>query len=114
LTWAVHISLAPTRFDPAETPGIVTPFMIMYAIHDAVAKPMLGKTMTPALAESWTTSPDGLTYEFVLRSGVRFYNGETLTADDVKFSFERYRGAANKALKEKVKTVQVVDPLRTS
>ena len=112
LTWAVHISLAPTWFDPAETPGIVTPFMIMYAIHDAVAKPMPGKTMAPALAESWTTSPDGLTYEFVLRSGVRFHNGETLTADDVKFSFERYRGAANKALKEKVKTVQVVDPLR--
>jgi peptide/nickel transport system substrate-binding protein len=68
--------------------------------------------MASALAESWTTSPDGLTYEFVLRSGVRFHNGETLTADDVKFSFERYRGAANKALKEKVKTVQVVDPLR--
>jgi len=112
LTWAVHISLAPTWFDPAETPGIVTPFMIMYAIHDAVAKPMPGKTMAPALAESWTTSPDGLTYEFVLRSGVRFHNGDTLTADDVKFSFERYRGAANKALKEKVKTVQVVDPLR--
>jgi len=112
LTWAVHISLAPTWFDPAETPGIVTPFLIMYAIHDAVAKPMPGKTMAPALAESWTTSPDGLTYEFVLRSGVRFHNGETLTADDVKFSFERYRGAANKALKEKVKTVQVVDPLR--
>jgi len=112
MTWAVHISLAPTWFDPAETPGIVTPFMIMYAIHDAVAKPMPGKTMAPALAESWTTSPDGLTYEFVLRSGVRFHNGETLTADDVKFSFERYKGAANKALKDKVKTVQVVDPLR--
>jgi len=112
MTWAVHISLAPTWFDPAETPGIVTPFMIMYAIHDAVAKPMPGKTMAPALAESWTTSPDGLTYEFVLRSGVRFHNGETVTADDVKFSFERYKGAANKALKEKVKTVQVVDPLR--
>ena len=112
LTWAIHISLAPTWFDPAETPGIVTPFMILYALHDAVAKPMPGKTMAPSLAESWTVSPDGLTYDFILRSGVKFHNGETVTADDVKFSFDRYKGAANKALKDKVRTVQIVDPLR--
>ena len=112
LTWAVHISLAPTWFDPAETPGIVTPFMILYALHDAVAKPMPGKAVAPCLAESWTVSPDGLTYDFTLRSGVKFHNGETMTADDVKFSFDRYKGAANKALKDKVRTVQIVDPLR--
>ena len=112
LTWAIHISLAPTWFDPAETPGIVTPFMILYALHDAVAKPMPGKTMAPSLAESWTVSPDGLIYDFILRSGVKFHNGETVTADDVKFSFDRYKGAANKALKDKVRTVQIVDPLR--
>jgi len=40
LTWGVHISLAPTWFDPAETPGIITPFMVLYALHDAVVKPM--------------------------------------------------------------------------
>src|SRR5882672_5933651 len=43
LTWAVHISLAPTWFDPAETPGIITPFMMLYAVHDAVVKPMPGQ-----------------------------------------------------------------------
>src|SRR5207244_6097476 len=78
LTWAIHISLAPTWFDPAETPGIVTPFMILYALHDAVAKPMPGKAVAPCLAESWTVSPDGLTYDFTLRSGVKFHNGETM------------------------------------
>ena len=49
--------------------------------------------MAPSLAESWTVSKDGLVYEFVLRKGVKFHNGEPVTAEDVKFSFERYRGA---------------------
>ena len=44
LTWGVHISLAPTWFDPAETPGIITPFMVLYALHDAVVKPMPGRS----------------------------------------------------------------------
>jgi peptide/nickel transport system substrate-binding protein len=112
VTWAAHISLAPTWFDPAETPGIGTPFMILYALHDALVKPMPGNAMAPSLAESWTTSKDGLVYEFVLRQGIKFHNGEPVTADDVKFSFERYRGAANKLLKEKVAAVEVVDPGR--
>ena len=47
-------------------------------------------------------SQDGLVYEFVLRKGARFHNGEPVTAEDVKFSFERYRGAGAKPLKERV------------
>jgi peptide/nickel transport system substrate-binding protein len=112
MTWAVHISLAPTWFDPAETPGIGTPFMILYALHDALVKPMPGNAMASSLAESWSASKDGLVYEFVLRQGARFHNGDSVTADDVKFSFERYRGAANRLLKERVPVVEVVDPNR--
>jgi peptide/nickel transport system substrate-binding protein len=112
VTWAAHISLAPTWFDPAETPGIGTPFMILYALHDALVKPMPGNAMAPSLAESWSASKDGLVYEFVLRQGAKFHNGEPVTADDVKFSFERYRGAANKLLKDKVAVVEPVDPGR--
>ena len=97
MTWGVHVSLAPTWFDPAETPGIGTPFMILYALHDALVKPMPGNAMAPSLAESWSLSKDGLVYEFVLRQGAKFHNGDPVTADDVKFSFERYRGAAAKA-----------------
>jgi len=52
MTWAVHISLAPTWFDPAETQGIITPFMVLYALHDAMVKPMPGNAMAPSLAES--------------------------------------------------------------
>ena len=112
LTWGVHISLAPTWFDPAESPGIITPYMIFYAIHDAMVKPMPGNALAPSLAESYTMSKDGLAYEFVLRKGVKFHTGDPVTADDVKFSFERYRGAAAKTLKERVVAVEVLDPGR--
>jgi hypothetical protein len=72
LTWGLHISLAPTWFDPAETPSIITPYLVMYAVHDALVKSMLGQLLAPSLAESWTLSDDGLTYEFVLREGIKF------------------------------------------
>src|SRR5439155_23167218 len=112
LTWAAHVSLAPTWFDPAETSGIITPFMVLYALHDAVAKPMPGQALAASLAESWTQSKDGLVWEFVLRKNVRFHNGEPVTAEDVKFSFERYRGTAAKLLHDKVAAVDAADPLR--
>src|SRR5207247_3830436 len=112
VTWGVHISLAPTWFDPAETPGIVTPFMVLYGLHDAMLKALPGNPLAPALAESWSASPDGLTYEFVLRKGPRFHNGDPVTAEDVKFSFERYRGAAAPLFKARVREVQVVDASR--
>ena len=86
--------------------------MVLYAIHDALVKPMPGGDNTPSLAESWTVSKDGLTYEFVLRKGVKFHNGDPVTAEDVKFSFDRYKGAAAKLLKDKVREVQIVDPGR--
>ena len=111
-TWAVHVTLAPTWFDPAETSGIITPFMVLYALHDALIKPMPGNPMTPSLAESWSASKDGLSYEFRLRKGTKFHHGEPVTAEDVKFSFERYRGASAALLKGKVARVEVLDPLR--
>src|SRR2546428_9858408 len=112
MTWAFHVTLAPTWFDPAEHTGIITLMKVLYAVHDAMVKPMPGNPMAPSLAESWTVSKDGLVYEFVVRKGVVFHNGDPLTAEDVKFSFDRYRGAASKLLKEKVAAVEVVDPFR--
>ncbi|HKW92433.1 MAG TPA: ABC transporter substrate-binding protein [Methylomirabilota bacterium] len=110
LTWGVHVSLAPTWLDPAEAPGIITPYMIYYALHDALVKPMPGQPEAPSLAESWSVSKDGLVYEFVLRQGVRFHDGEPVTAEDVKFSFERYRGSAKQTLKDRVAAVETPDP----
>src|SRR5215470_11662164 len=72
MTLAHNITLAPRWFDPAESEALVTPFIFYYALHDALVKPMPGNPMSPCLAESWTASPDGVAYEFVLRKGVRF------------------------------------------
>ena len=112
MTWGVHVTLASRWLDPAETEALVTPFLVLYALHDAVVKPMTGVVTGPSLAESWTMSRDGLVYEFVLRKNVRFHNGEPVTSDDVKFSFERYKGAAAKLLKDRVKEIQTPDPGR--
>src|SRR5262249_27360074 len=73
---AFDSTIAPTFLDPAETPGIGTPFVFLYAIHDALAKPLPGNNMAPCLAESWKESPDGLVYEFKLREGLKFHNGD--------------------------------------
>src|SRR5262249_36561557 len=112
LTWGVHVTLAARWLDPGDTEAFITPFLVLYAIHDALVKPMPGGDNTPSLAESWTASKDVLTYEFVLRRGAKFHNGDPVTAEDVKFSFERYKGAAAKLLKDKVREVQIADPGR--
>jgi peptide/nickel transport system substrate-binding protein len=111
ITIGAHITIAPRWLDPGETESAISPFLVLYAIHDALVKPMPGGQMTPSLAESWTASPDGLTYEFVLRAA-KFHNGDPVTAEDVKFSFERYRGGAAGLLKSKVKEVRILDPRR--
>src|SRR5215469_2373028 len=58
LTWAISVSLAPSWFDPADTLGIITPFMVLYALQDAMVKPMPGNPNAPCLAETWSASAD--------------------------------------------------------
>jgi peptide/nickel transport system substrate-binding protein len=112
LTIAFDTTLAPSYLDPAEVAGLATPFTFLYALHDALLKPLPGNNLAPCLAESWTESPDGLAYEFKLREGLKFHNGDPFSAEDVKFSFERYKGAAARILHERVKAVEVVGPQR--
>src|SRR6059036_3864273 len=105
-----HVTLAPSWFDPSTAPPQITPFGVLYAIHDALVRPYPGHKMGPSLAESWKESPDGRTYEFKLRRGLKFHNGDPVTSEDVKFSFERYKGAGAKEMQSRVREVEAADP----
>src|SRR5438445_8303230 len=109
MAWPVTI--APSWFDPATLPPQITPFGMLFALHDAMVRPLPGQKMGLGLAEAWTESPDGLTYEFKLRRGLKFHNSDAVTAEDVKFSFERYKGAGARELSARVRQVEIVDPL---
>ncbi len=112
MTWALNFSPTPSWFDPAETSGSPSPYVLIYALHDAMVRPSPGHRVAPGLAESWSASPDGLVYEFVLRKGVKFHNGDSVSVEDVKFSFERYRGITHKILKDKVAGIEIPDAAR--
>jgi peptide/nickel transport system substrate-binding protein len=107
---AWHVTIAPSWFDPSTAPPQITPFGILYAIHDALVRPLPGHKVGSSLAESWSESPDGLVYEFRIRRTARFHNGDPVTADDVKFSFDRYKGAGATELHARVRQVEIVDP----
>jgi peptide/nickel transport system substrate-binding protein len=107
---AWHVTISPSWFDPSTAPPQITPFGMLYAIHDALVRPYPGQKMGPSLAESWSESPDGLVYEFRLRPNLHFHNGDPLTTEDIKFSFDRYKGAAADILHLHVKEVEIVDP----
>src|SRR5437899_6619504 len=108
---AWHVTIAPSWFDPSTAPPQITPFGLLYAIHDALVRPYPGQKMGPSLAESWRESQDGKTYQFKLRAGLKFHNGDPLTTEDVKFSFERYQGAGAQVLQSHVQQVEIVSPL---
>lgn len=110
LRYGVYVTISPSWFDPAEvaTAGL-TPFWFCYALHDALLKPMPDNPMAPSLAASWSVSDDQRVYDFQLRQGLTFHNGDPFTAEDVKYSFQRYKA---KILHDKVREVEIVEPHR--
>src|ERR1700738_2038170 len=76
MRFALYVTVTPALLDPGEAvPDNLTPFWMMYALHDALVKPMPGNFMANSLAESWSMSEDRLVYEFTLRKGLKFHNG---------------------------------------
>src|SRR5580765_6508550 len=94
LTIAMHLTPLTRWLDPAEGESTITPYLLLYALHDGLLKPMPGVGSGPSLAESCSMSKDMLGADFTLRANAKFHNGDPVTAEDVKFSFERYRGGA--------------------
>ena len=92
LVWAIPAAMS--LFDPPQSCGWLTK-NATHMIFDGLVELELGKpeqpwaTLRPALAESWDISPDGLTYTFHIRQGVKFSNGDPLTMDDIKWSLDR-------------------------
>ena len=70
---------------------------------------MPGKPFASSLAEPWSLSDDGLTYEFVLHKGTKFHIGEAVTSEGAKHSCERRRGLSNQPMKDHVAAVEKPD-----
>jgi len=110
ITLAWHTAMAPRWLDPQEHDGTATPDNFITALHDALIKNS-GTTLYdhPALAERYEFAKDGKSATFWLREGIKFHNGEPVTPEDVKFSYESYRGALASAFKAKTEAVDIVD-----
>jgi peptide/nickel transport system substrate-binding protein len=108
-TEAFQASISPSWLDPLENPPQVTPYNFQYALHDALVKHMPGKEFTPSLAESYEIAPDFKSAVFKLRPNLKFHDGSRLTSEDVKFTYENYKGASGSVLKAKLDTIDLPD-----
>ena len=106
----IHWGIAAKWFDPSVTDLRAPGYFPLYMIHDALLKPMEGDMYAPCLAESWTWNDDYTQFEFKLRKGVKFQNGDEMTAEDVVFTFQRYRGGNAKLLKSRIDKLEAVNP----
>src|SRR5580765_2791653 len=110
LTLAWHAGFASRWLDPQEHDGTATPDNFFTAIHDALIKNQGTQLYDhAALAERFTVAADSKSATFVLRKGTKFHNGDPVTTQDVKFSYENYRGAKADVFKQKTERVEIVD-----
>ncbi len=108
LAW--HAGLSSSWLDPQDNPAMATPYNFAYALHDAVVKIMPQALNTPSLAESWEWAEDFSSITFQMRPGTSFHNGEPVTTEDVKFTFENYSGAQADVFQASTAGVDVIDP----
>ncbi len=107
--------LEPTSLDPTTAPAAAIGEIVHYNILEGLTKINVDGRVTPLLAEGWSMDPDGKTYTFKLRKGVKFSDGEAFDSSDVKFSFERAKdekstNKAKKAVFDNISSVSTPDP----
>ncbi len=114
-TITVGMQLEPPHLDPTSAAAGAIDSVTYANIFEGLTRFTSTGAIVPALAESWEISDDGLTYTFKLHDGVKFHDGTTMDAEDVKFSLDRARGEdsqnAQKALFSAIAEVNVIDPL---
>ncbi len=95
----IAMVLEPTGLDPTMAPAAAIGEIVHYNVLEGLTKINVDGSVTPLLAESWTMDPDGRSYTFRLRKGVKFHDGEAFDSAAVKFSFERAKDdkSTNKA-----------------
>ena len=103
--------LEPPGMDPTIAPAAAIGEIVHYNVLEGLTKINVDGSVTPLLAESWSMEPDGKSYTFKLRKGVKFHDGEAFDASDVKFSFERAKDdkSTNKAKKAVFDNIRRVD-----
>jgi peptide/nickel transport system substrate-binding protein len=110
LVLAWHAGIASRWLDPQEHDGTATPDNFITAIHDALIKNHRETLFDhAALAEHYEFSEDAKQATFRLRPDVKFHNGQPVTAEDVKFTYENYRGAKADVLKGMTERIEIVD-----
>src|SRR5262245_21352154 len=108
MTWGVHITLASRWLDPAETEGIITPFMVLSGLQDAVGKAMPARPHPPQLGAAGKEIKGRILLQVRARKGRKVPQWCPRAAGGGEVSFERYKGAGVKLLKERVREVQIV------
>jgi len=95
----IAMVLEPTGLDPTMAPAAAIGEIVHYNVLEGLTKINVDGSVTPLLAENWTMDPDGRSYTFRLRKGVKFHDGEAFDSAAVKFSFERAKDdkSTNKA-----------------
>ncbi|WP_419878738.1 ABC transporter substrate-binding protein [Brevibacillus centrosporus] len=103
----------PVGYDPHKVPA-ASSVRVYALLYDSLTKLDENMNIVPNLAEKWEIAPDGKTITMFLHKGVKFHNGKDMTADDVKFSFERIMnpdtGAIAKSYFASVEAIEVKDP----
>ncbi len=111
----IGMQLEPPNLDPTSGAAAAIDEVVYANIFEGLTRYRADGSIAPALAKSWDISKDGLTYVFHLHDGVKFHDGTTMDANDVKFSLDRARAKgstnAQKALFKGIDSVEVVDPL---